>query len=125
MTFAYDPNTFESKIIDAKQVHTATAAPTTAADTTAGYAVGQRWLNTSTGKVYVCVDNTASAAVWDQEVLFASDGSLAVTAASNKNISLTVSGTGKIILSGVPSSDPSVAGALYTSTGALKVSGAS
>jgi len=43
----------------------ATAAPTGAADRSAGYTVGSRWLNTTTGRGYICTDATAGAAVWN------------------------------------------------------------
>src|SRR5690606_29267359 len=48
------------------QPHAASAAPTTSDDENSGYDVGHVWLDTSTDpiSVYVCVDPTASAAVW-------------------------------------------------------------
>jgi hypothetical protein len=39
-------------------------APTAGDDATKGAVVGQGWVNTATGVVYVCTDATASAAVW-------------------------------------------------------------
>jgi outer membrane protein assembly factor BamB len=42
----------------------ASAAPTTAADNTAGYAVGSVWIDTTADKAYVCVDSSTGAAVW-------------------------------------------------------------
>lgn len=33
-------------------------------DTLDGYVVGSRWINTSTGQEYVCVDNSSAAAIW-------------------------------------------------------------
>jgi hypothetical protein len=41
-----------------------TAAPVATSDTAAGYAVGSRWLDTTTGLVWTCTDATASAAIW-------------------------------------------------------------
>lgn len=38
------------------------------------------------------------------------------------DLTITVDADGNVILTGLPTTDPSVAGALYTSTGALKVS---
>lgn len=43
---------------------TATTAPTVNDDTTEGYAVGSRWINTTSEKEYVLVDATDGAAVW-------------------------------------------------------------
>lgn len=42
----------------------ATVAPTAGDDSTAGYSVGSRWIDTTNDKEYVCVDATATAAVW-------------------------------------------------------------
>lgn len=39
-------------------------APTVNDDSTLGYQVGRTWLNTATGTLYVCTDNTAGAALW-------------------------------------------------------------
>ena len=43
---------------------TATTDPTTGSDATLGYTKRSLWINTSTGGYFVCVDPTASAAVW-------------------------------------------------------------
>jgi len=45
--------------------YVAAADPTVNDDDTAGYEVGSVWVNTSTGAVYVCVDNSTGAAVWN------------------------------------------------------------
>jgi len=49
-----------------KNNYTAGIAPTVADDTTAGYSVGSRWVDTAAGNSYACVDATAGAAVWKQ-----------------------------------------------------------
>ena len=46
----------------------ATATPTTTNDSGEGYAPGSMWENTTTGRVYICVGNTANAAVWRELV---------------------------------------------------------
>ena len=47
---------------------TATANPTLTDDVNAGYAPGNIWLNTTTGRFFVCNINTASAAIWNEVV---------------------------------------------------------
>jgi len=44
----------------------ATVAPTVNDDSTAGYAVGSRWIDVTADKEYVCLDATATAAVWTE-----------------------------------------------------------
>jgi hypothetical protein len=44
--------------------HEDTVAPTANDDSSQGYFVGKRWINTATGNEYVCVDATVGAAVW-------------------------------------------------------------
>lgn len=44
----------------------ASAAPAVTDDSASGYVVGSRWIDTTNDAEYVCVDNTASAAVWVQ-----------------------------------------------------------
>jgi len=43
----------------------AAAAPTATSDRSAGYSVGSRWFDTTTGRGYICTDATAGAAVWN------------------------------------------------------------
>ena len=50
----------------------ATANPTIANDSSQDYAVGSVWINVSTDKIFICVDNTSNAAQWMQVV--ANDG---------------------------------------------------
>ena len=45
---------------------TATSDPGASNDLGQGYYPGSRWLNTTTKKMWTCVDNTTSAAVWSQ-----------------------------------------------------------
>ena len=42
----------------------ATTNPGVSNDGTEGYCEGSRWLNVSTGKSFICLDNTTDAAVW-------------------------------------------------------------
>ena len=47
---------------------TATSNPTVTDDVNAGYAPGNIWLNSTTGRFFVCAVNTASAASWNEVV---------------------------------------------------------
>ena len=51
-------------IIAVKNNLTAIIAPTSTNDSADGYLVGSRWIDTVTIKEYVCMDNTATAAIW-------------------------------------------------------------
>lgn len=44
----------------------ATVAPVTTDDASAGYSIGSRWINTTLKHAWICLDATASAAVWKQ-----------------------------------------------------------
>lgn len=54
------------QVASAKNKFDATIAPTTSDDSSAGYSVGSRWINVTADKEYVCLDATASAAVWKE-----------------------------------------------------------
>lgn len=59
--------------------------PSTTNDITQGYAVGSIWLNTSTDIAYVCLDSTASNAVWRQYGHTIEDEGTPVTQRNNMN----------------------------------------
>ena len=50
---------------DLQNNFTATVDPTATDDSAAGYEVGSQWVNVSTDTAFICVDDTATAAVWD------------------------------------------------------------
>lgn len=54
--------------IGGKNNFAATTNPTSTDDSTQGYAPGSMWENTTTGRVFICVGNTSSAAVWRELV---------------------------------------------------------
>lgn len=47
-----------------RPVYVSTSAPTATDDDSSGFSVGVLWLNTTSGKTYICTDNTNTAAVW-------------------------------------------------------------
>jgi hypothetical protein len=76
-----------------EDITTAAVAPTSGDDTTGGFGVGSRWIDTVLDVLWTCIDNTAGAAVWvptvkgvnttDHASNFAASGtSLAVTTAA-------------------------------------------
>ena len=64
----------------------ATAAPIATNDSSQGYVVGSMWHNTTTGRTYICIVNSASAAVW-QELVKVSNGN-AILPVANDTIDL-------------------------------------
>ena len=74
----------------------AAVAPTTTDDTSAGYAVGSRWINTTADKSYLCVDATASSAIWQPAAIHAASSvtmGAAATTFAVENVSVfTVTG---------------------------------
>jgi len=62
---------------------TATAAPTATDDTSAGYTIGSRWLNTTTNDLYICTSNTTGSAVWVNPAIKNNLAATAAPAATN------------------------------------------
>jgi hypothetical protein len=46
-------------------IHQFAAAPTVNSDQTAGFKVGDSWIDTATQKFYTCVDSSTGAAIWN------------------------------------------------------------
>lgn len=46
--------------------YTATTAPTSTDDSSAGYSVGSVWVDTTSNERYVCLDDTAGSAIWEK-----------------------------------------------------------
>jgi len=55
-----------STVIAKKNIYNGVSAPTATDDSAAGYSVGSTWVDVSANKSYICVDSTATAAVWNQ-----------------------------------------------------------
>jgi hypothetical protein len=74
----------------------ATADPVVTDDVSAGYTVGSTWINVTSDKAFVCVDETAGAAVWVETTAGASGGD------PDQNLFATVTGdTGSFTADGV------------------------
>ena len=70
-----------------KNNFSATADPAVTDDVDLGYAVGSLWINTTTDRMHVCVDNTDGAAVWRAvSHISAADGALVPDATDTKDI---------------------------------------
>lgn len=70
----------------------ATAAPGATDDSAAGYAVGSVWIDTTNDKAYVCLDSTATAAVWT-EITQAGGGGGALTREGGQTTEATTTST--------------------------------
>ena len=131
-----------------------TAAPAATDDVDGDYYVGSLWLDTSTGKLYLCTDNANDAAKWQLFPFLVADdnppklsGDLDVNgndivSSSNGDINLVPDGSGEVgvgtsspecklhvkgtvKLEDLPTSDPSSAGAVWNDSGTLKISSGS
>jgi hypothetical protein len=67
----------------------ATSAPTVNDDSGQGFQVGSRWINVTLDKEYVCLDATASAAVWTETTAGAAGGGQTDTVAGSNGITNT------------------------------------
>ena len=67
---------------------TATTAPTTTDDTDAGYSVSSHWFDVSGDKVYICIDDTADAAVWTEITAGAAGGEANTAASAGTGVSV-------------------------------------
>lgn len=61
-------------------IYSSSSDPTTSADSTAGYRVGDAWFNTTTGNVFDAISVAAGAAIWRHRPRVLADSATAVTA---------------------------------------------
>jgi len=105
----------------ALSTHVDTVNPAAGNDSTQNFAVGSRWYNSSTTVEWVCLDNTASAAVWTAvdsgalaDYLPLAGGALTGSVTTTG----TVSATGTDSIGSVPSNVAAVLGGIdYTPSG--------
>jgi hypothetical protein len=73
-------------------VYQSAADPTSGDDAADGFAVGQRWLNTTTLNEFLCVQATAGAAIWRHipRILAQSAVAVSVSATTNEEVLVTV-----------------------------------
>ena len=64
-TFEFNPTRYEVAV----KTNVTTTAPTVNDDNTLGYVVWSRWLDTVSGNIYICIDTTTGAAVWEKTTL--------------------------------------------------------
>ena len=69
--------------VGGKNNNTATTTPVVTNDNTQGYAPGSIWENSTTGRIYICVGNATSAAVW-RELVQVTTGNAIIPAATNQ-----------------------------------------
>jgi len=72
--------------------HAASAAPGLTDDSASGYVIGSRWIDTTAKKEYVCLDATATSAVWTETTGAAGGGD--VTSSANITDNAIVRGDG-------------------------------
>ena len=71
---------------------TATTDPTTSNDSSQGYAVGSRWVNTTTREEYVCGSASVGAAVWKNTTATSGGGSTALSGLTDVQLSSIAKG---------------------------------
>ena len=87
---AIEVNDFEAKLTLKKQgkivnkCENSTSDPTTTDDSNAGWDVGDPWINTSTDKAFICVDNAVGAAVWKETTL--SGGGITIVKSADESV---------------------------------------
>lgn len=103
----------------------ASAAPGATDDSAAGYAVGSLWIDTTGDKAYICVDATATAAVWldvTTVLLAVANGGTGLTTITDGGL-LIGDGTNAIEVTARPSSGQILVGAVTGSPGLAALSG--
>ena len=103
----------------------ASTAPTTTSDVSSGYAPGSIWLDTSTGRFYLCVVNTANNAIWTELVGVQEANRIVPHTNDAVSLGTTTFRFKDAFFAGTVNSPNITAASALTSTGTLTVSGAS
>ena len=111
----------------------ATTNPTATADSVAGYAPGALWLNTATGRIFICANATSNAAVWLEIVGVANGNTIAPTTTNTvdfgtstvryKNLFLSGSVTSQSVFTGSVSADTASVSGTSTFAGLVTTNG--
>lgn len=88
--------TVRTRVEQANFIYRDTTDPGTSHGSNAGYLVGVRWINTSTKKEFVCVDNTANNAVWTETTQTGGSGTVIGPNSSDDRHVVVFSGTGGV-----------------------------
>jgi hypothetical protein len=62
MSFAQDPQT--GLVFEVARIYKSTSSPTSSSDANTGVSVGDIWINTGSGGVYICTSTAIGSAVW-------------------------------------------------------------
>lgn len=109
--------------VGGKNNTTSTADPTTADDTTQGYAPGSIWINATTGYAHICLHNTENAANWVPLVAVANTNEIAPKLTNTVDIGTSTLQFKDIHIDGTGYID-AVSGETVTTTGDVTVGGA-
>ena len=93
-----------------KNNYSATSAPTSTNDSSENYSIGSTWIDTNSNGAYICVDNTAGAAVW------ATSTSGSFTLAGDSGTPQTITTGDTLTVAGTTDVIDTVAGATGTIT---------
>lgn len=90
--------TVRTRVEQANFIYRDTTDPGANHGSNAGYVIGARWVNTSTKKEFVCVDNTANNAVWTETTQTGGSGTVVGPNSSDARHVVVFSGTEGVVV---------------------------